>query len=80
MPTVNLADAKARLSELADRAANGESIVITRRGRPVLELRKPVDARRRVDLAAMQRLTSSMPQQQTPASRFIRQLRDEARY
>ena len=33
--TVNLAQAKARLSELLDKVENGEAVVITRRGRPV---------------------------------------------
>jgi antitoxin (DNA-binding transcriptional repressor) of toxin-antitoxin stability system len=34
MLTVNLAHAKAHLSELIDRIENGEEVVITRRGRP----------------------------------------------
>ncbi len=38
MITVNLAQAKARLSELLDKVENGEAIVITRRGRPVANL------------------------------------------
>jgi prevent-host-death family protein len=38
MPNVNLADAKARLSELVERAAQGEIQVITRHGRPVAKL------------------------------------------
>ena len=32
---INIADAKAHLSELVERAAAGESVVLTRRGRPV---------------------------------------------
>ena len=36
-------DAKTHLSEYLDRASRGERITITRRGRPVAELR-PVDA------------------------------------
>lgn len=36
--TVSLADAKARLSELAELAAAGESVVITKRGKPVVRL------------------------------------------
>lgn len=35
METVNLADAKAHLSELVDRVEGGDSIAITRRGKPV---------------------------------------------
>lgn len=39
MGTHSVADAKNRLSELIDRALDGESVVITRHGKPVAELR-----------------------------------------
>ena len=38
MKTVNLADAKARLSELVERAAAGEAVCITRRGKAVAQI------------------------------------------
>jgi antitoxin (DNA-binding transcriptional repressor) of toxin-antitoxin stability system len=38
MPTVNLADAKARLSELIDAALGGEDVIIARRGKPIVRL------------------------------------------
>jgi prevent-host-death family protein len=38
MDTITLADAKARLSELVNRVEAGESIEITRRGKPVARL------------------------------------------
>ena len=41
MTTRSVAEARSQLSELIDRALNGESVVITREGRPVVEL-KPV--------------------------------------
>jgi len=50
MSQINLAEAKARLSELVDRAAAGERIVITKRGKPVLEMVKPQFPPRRIDL------------------------------
>jgi prevent-host-death family protein len=37
--TIGLAEAKARLSELVDRVESGETIVISRNGGPVAELR-----------------------------------------
>lgn len=43
MPTHSVADAKNHLSELIGRALNGEEVIITRHGRPVVELR-PVAA------------------------------------
>lgn len=38
MAGINLYDAKTHLSELVDRAAAGEEIVITKRGRPMARL------------------------------------------
>jgi prevent-host-death family protein len=38
--------AKARLSELVDRAAAGETVVINRRSRPVVRLVPDLEARR----------------------------------
>jgi prevent-host-death family protein len=42
--TYSVADAKNHLPKLIDRALNGEEVVITRRGKPVVELR-PAAAR-----------------------------------
>jgi prevent-host-death family protein len=44
MATVGVFEAKNRLSELLERAANGEEITITRRGEPVARLVPPADA------------------------------------
>ena len=38
MPNVNVAEAKAKLSELLDRAVAGEDIVIARAGKPLAKL------------------------------------------
>jgi prevent-host-death family protein len=38
MRTVSIRDAKNRLTELARNVENGETIVVTRNGRPVLDL------------------------------------------
>jgi prevent-host-death family protein len=38
MRTVSIRDAKNRLTELARKVENGETIVVTRNGRPVLDL------------------------------------------
>ncbi len=39
MTNYSVADAKNHLPKLIDRALNGEEVVITRRGKPVVELR-----------------------------------------
>lgn len=77
---VNLADAKARLSELAELVAAGDTVVITKRGKPVAQLTRLESPRMPVDLGVLQRLTRSMPVQTEDAGSFMRRLRDEARY
>lgn len=76
----NLADAKARLSELAERAAAGENVIITKRGKPVVQLSRPDGPRKPVDLARLRQLTADMPPAATDSASLIRQLRDDARY
>ena len=50
MVTVNLAQAKARLSELLDKIETGESIVITRHGKAVAHLAPVVGPRQPLPL------------------------------
>lgn len=78
--TVSIADAKAHLSELADRAAAGETVVITRRGKPVARLSGAAQPRKPVDLGRLRRLTTSMPEQPEDAATLVRRLRDASRY
>jgi antitoxin (DNA-binding transcriptional repressor) of toxin-antitoxin stability system len=80
MNTVNLADAKAHLSELVERAAAGETICITKRGKPVAQLSAVTAPRKPVDLAALRALTARMSMQQESAGDFVRRMRDESRY
>lgn len=80
METVNLADAKARLSELVERAAGGETVRITRRGKPVAQITAVGAPREPIDITALRALTDSMPRQKMPARVFIRKMRDRDRY
>jgi len=80
MNTVNLADAKAHLSELIAQAESGEAVCITRRGRPVARLTAVETPHQPVALAALRALTSAMPMQAESAGGFLRQMRDESRY
>jgi prevent-host-death family protein len=52
MKTVSIRDAKNRLTELARTVENGETIVVTRNGRPVLDL-VPHKPRRGLRLEAL---------------------------
>jgi len=78
-PTVSLAEAKARLSELTERAAAGEEVIITKRGRPVGRLSRPRPLLA-VDPAPLRRLTESMTRQREDSGRFLRRLREDSRY
>ncbi len=80
MVSVTLADAKTHLSALVDRAARGESVQITRRGKPIAQITTIERPGKPVDLAALRHLTASMPAQTVAASDWLRQVRDEDRY
>jgi prevent-host-death family protein len=80
MPNVNLADAKAQLSKLVDRAAAGDTVRITRRGKPVAQITAVQMPRRRIDLSALRAMTDTMPLQRESARDLLRRLRDEDRY
>ncbi|HEX3887478.1 MAG TPA: type II toxin-antitoxin system prevent-host-death family antitoxin [Phenylobacterium sp.] len=80
MTDIPLADAKARLSELVARAAAGDPVRITRRGRPVAELTAIRQDRKPLDVAALKRLTDTMPMASEGAADLVRRMRDEDRY
>ena len=80
MDDVTLADAKARLSELVERAAAGHPVRITRRGKPVARITAIETPRRRIDPAALRALTDAIPAQTEPACDLIRRMRDGDRY
>ncbi|MDQ2083367.1 type II toxin-antitoxin system Phd/YefM family antitoxin [Xanthobacteraceae bacterium Astr-EGSB] len=82
MSTHNIAEASHNLPELIDRALAGEGVVITRDGRPVVEL-KPLPATapgRRVtpedmDWLAARRVGRSVPDED--AGTLVSRMRDE---
>lgn len=80
MDSVNLADAKAHLSELVERAAGGEPVRITRRGKPVAQITAVEQPKKRIELPTLRAMTSSMPQQTEAARDLVRRMRDEDRY
>ena len=80
MKSVNLADAKARLSELVERAAAGETVCITRRGKAVAKITAIHTPRKRIDPAALRAMTDAMPVQPQTARDFIRRMRNDDRF
>jgi prevent-host-death family protein len=79
---INLADAKARLSEIVDRVEAGESIDIIRRGKLAARIvpPEPVKVWQPIDFAMLEALQAKMPMQKESAGDFIRRMRDDARY
>lgn len=80
MSSVNLAGAKAHLSELVERAASGEPVRITRRGKPVAQITAIETPRKKINLQELRAVTDAMPVQPETAGDFIRRMRDEDRY
>ena len=59
MKQVNLAEAKAHLSELVAQAAAGEPVCIMRRGKPVAQLSSVDMRRKRIDISSLRALTGA---------------------
>jgi|HubBroStandDraft_3_1064219.scaffolds.fasta_scaffold346831_2 prevent-host-death family protein len=80
MSSHSVADAKAHLSNLIDRAMDGEAVIITRHGRPVVEI-KPVT--RVVGPMSKLEVERLMKRRVTPrttgwnSADLIRQMRDD---
>lgn len=66
MVELTLTEVKARLSEVVDRVEDGDTVLITRRGQVVAEIRSPERAdpeakRRHEAVAAMRALRATLP-------------------
>ena len=80
MDTVNLADAKTNLSQLVDRVEAGDTIEITRRGKPAARLVAATRQKKPISLAELEAHTKTMPHQNEGAAQFVRNMRDSDRY
>ncbi len=80
MKNVNLAEAKANLSALVERAAAGEPVRILRRGKAVAQITAMPSERNPIDPAALRAITDRMPRQVQDAGAFMRAVRDAGRY
>ncbi len=78
--SVTLAEAKARLSELTERAAAGEVLIITKRGRPVGRLAGVQSPKSPVNVARLRQLTSGMSPSTAEGDAVVRDMREGARY
>ena len=75
MVTVNLAQAKARLSELIDKVQSGEQVVITRHGKPVAHLSATIQPKK--PLKSLAAFRARMPRWRKSSAVLIREMRDE---
>lgn len=80
MDTISLTYAKAHLSELVDRVEAGDSIDITRCGKPIARLTATAKPRKAVDATLLQSLTATMSPQLLAAGDIVRSMRDGDRY
>ncbi len=80
MLTVNLAHAKAHLSELLDKVEKGEEVVITRHGKAVAHIRAATPPKEPIDLEALAALRAKLPPWGSDSATLIRKMRDDERY
>ncbi len=79
MKQVQFSTAKAQLSELVDEVERGESVQITRHGKPVVRLVREEDARRADALVAMAKIKELRKQTKGATIEEILAWRDEGR-
>ena len=77
MVTVNLAHAKAHLSELLDKVEAGQEVVVTRRGRAVAHISPVARPRKPLPVQELARFRAAMPRLRRPAAELLREARDE---
>jgi prevent-host-death family protein len=86
MKSVSLTEAKAHLSELIDSVVEGETVEITRLGKPVAQLvatEQPVapkTPRKKVDVDWLKSIADSIRPQTQSAAELVRKMRDDSRY
>lgn len=80
MSAYSVAQAKAHLSALLDQVARGESVTLTKRGKPVARI-VPAEQRPekpKLDLRALEQFRSKLPKSRVDSVTTMRKMRDEA--
>jgi prevent-host-death family protein len=77
MVTVNVAQAKAHLSELLDKVEAGEEVIITRHGRAVAHLHSASPQKLPLMLDDLAAFRATMPSLRRPSVELLREMRDE---
>lgn len=79
MASMALAEAKARFSALVERVEAGETVEITKRGRPVAKMVPTEPPREPFDWAALDAFIATLPPQ-PDSGEFVSQMRDEEQH
>jgi len=79
MVTVSLVEAKAHLSELLDKVEGGETVVITRHGKPVANITAAVQPKQPIPFEELAAFRARMPKLRKSSAVLIREMRDEER-
>lgn len=77
MVTVSLVQAKAHLSELLDKVAAGEEVVVTRHGRAVARILSALHPKQPLPLDDLAAFRATMPRLRRPSADLLREARDE---
>ena len=80
MDSVSLAEAKARLSEIIDRVSEGETVQVTRRGKPVAQIAPLQAPRKPIDVELLRSVGKLSPSPPESTGEFMRRMRDDSRY
>ncbi|MBT9613513.1 MAG: type II toxin-antitoxin system prevent-host-death family antitoxin [Burkholderiales bacterium] len=76
MRTVSVREAREKISQLLDAAAQGEDIAITRRGKVIAKL---IGSGERAPFPDRSSFRASLPMARTSAADIVRMMRDEER-
>ncbi len=77
MVKVTLVEAKARLSKLLDKVEAGQTVLITRHGRPIATIAAVSSPKR--PIRSLAEFRARMPRLRKPSAVLLREMRDEGR-
>jgi len=80
MVSVTLTAAKANLSDMVERASQGETVIITRRGKTLAQMTRLREPRQPIDIEALRAPTKAMSEQSQSAGDWMAQVRESERY
>jgi prevent-host-death family protein len=80
MPTVNVREARARISQLLDAVEAGEEIIIKRNGNPVARLVPIKSSHTAVQFPDRRAFRRRLPPSREDSANLVRKLRDNERF